>query len=44
MPTEAAGGPGECLQVFLRTLWPQTAVFSKPGAGGERRSTPDVKT
>lgn len=39
METEAAEGPGESLQACLRMLWQQTAVFSRPGAEGERRST-----
>lgn len=42
MPTEAAGGPGESLQVFLRTLWPQTAESSRPGVAGQRTSTLSV--
>lgn len=38
MATEAAGGPGECLQACPRTPWPLTAECLRPGAEGGLRA------
>lgn len=38
MATGVAEGLGECLQACPRMLWQLTAVCSRPGAEGERRS------